>query len=79
VLVTDDGASILFEWNGLATLTDSGMRQLLGSLIHTTDDPGYRWLNDRICAVEGGVRSRSDGPGFEVQFEVSEMVWEGVP
>jgi hypothetical protein len=76
VLETDDGATILFEWQGLAVRTDSGMRQLLGSLVHTTDDPRYRWLNDRVCAVEGEVRSRSDGPGSEVVFEVSEMVWE---
>jgi Protein of unknown function (DUF3237) len=76
VLETDDGATILFEWQGLAVRTDSGMRQLLGSLVHTTDDPHYRWLNDRVCAVEGEVRSRSDGPGSEVVFAVSEMVWE---
>jgi len=79
VLETDDGAAILFEWNELATPTDSGMRQLLGSLVHTTDDPRYRWLNDRVCAVEGEVRPGSDGPGSEVVFEVSEMVWKGVP
>jgi hypothetical protein len=79
VLEADDGATILFEWNGLATPTDSGMRQLLGSLVHTTDDPRYRWLNDRVCAVEGEVRPGSDGPGSEVVFEVSEMVWKGVP
>ena len=29
-LETDDGATVLFHWEGLATLTDSGMRQLLG-------------------------------------------------
>src|SRR3954454_24058464 len=50
VLEADDGATILFELNGLATPTDSGMRQLLGSFVHTTDDPRYRWLNDRVCA-----------------------------
>ena len=55
------------------------MRQLLGSLVHTTDDPRYRWLNDRVCVVEGEVRPGSDGPGSEVVFEVSEMVWKGVP
>ena len=53
VLETDDGATILFEWQGLAVLPDSGMRRLLGSLVHTTDDPRYRWLNDRVCAVRG--------------------------
>ena len=78
VLETDDGGVILFEWQGLAVLTDSSMRQLLGSLAHTTDVPRYRWLNDRVCAVEGEVRPRTDGSGFEVVFEVSVMVWEGV-
>ena len=78
VLETDDGAAILFEWQGLAGLSDSGMRRLLGSLVHTTDDPRYLWLNDRVCAVEGEIRPRTDGSGSEVVFEVSEMVWEGV-
>ena len=78
VLETDEGAAILFEWQGLAVLTDSGMRQLLGSLVHTTSDPRYRWLNDRVCAVEGEVRPRADGSGYEIVLEVSEMVWEGV-
>jgi hypothetical protein len=77
VLETDDGAVILFEWQGLAVLGGSGMRQLLGSLVHTTDDPHYRWLNDRVCAVEGEVRPRTDGSGFDVVLEISEMVWEG--
>jgi hypothetical protein len=30
VLETDDGASVLFHWEGVASLTDTGMRQLLG-------------------------------------------------
>jgi hypothetical protein len=38
VLQTDDGATILFHWEGLATLTDSGMRRLLGMAQHTTDE-----------------------------------------
>jgi hypothetical protein len=78
VLETDDGGAILFEWQGLGVLTDSGMRKLLGSLVHTTDDTRYRWLNDLVCAVEGEIRPRTDGSGFEVVLEVSEMVWEGV-
>jgi hypothetical protein len=78
VLETDDGGAILFEWQWLAVLTNSGMRRLLGSLVHTTDAPRYRWLNDRLCAVEGEVRPRADGSGFKVVYEVSEMVWEGL-
>jgi hypothetical protein len=79
VLETDDGGTILFEWQGLAVLGESHTRRLLGSLVHTTDNARYRWLNDRVCAVEGEVRHRADGSGAEVVFEVSEMVWEGVP
>lgn len=79
MLETDDGGAILFEWHGLAVLTESGMRQLLGSLVHITDDPRYRWLNNRVCAGEGEVRHRTEASGSEVVFEVSEMVWEGLP
>ena len=76
-LETDDGASILFHWEGLASLTDSGMRQLLGTIQHVTDDERYTWLNDRICAVEGEVRPRNGG-GFDVVLEVSLMTWEPI-
>ena len=78
VLETDDGATVLFHWEGLAALTDSGMRQLLGTIQHLSDDERYRWLNDRMCAIEGEVRPRSDGSGFDVVLEVSEMLWEAV-
>lgn len=77
-LETDDGATILFQWEGLAVLTDSGMRQLLGMGQHVTNDERYRWLNDRVCAVEGEVRPRPDAAGFDVVLQVSEMVWEAV-
>src|SRR3712207_4246647 len=78
VLKTDDGAAVLFEWQGLAVLTHPGMRLLLGGLVHTTDGPSYRWRNNRLSAVEGGGRPRTDGPGFAVVIEVSEVVWEGL-
>jgi hypothetical protein len=77
VLETDDGAEILFEWAGLAVLTPTGMRRLLGSITHTTSDERYRWLNDRVGAVEGEVRPRKEG-GFDVVFEVAEMIWEAI-
>ena len=77
VLETDDGAAILFEWAGLAVLTPTGMRRLLGSITHTTSDERYRWLNDRVGAVEGEVRPRKEG-GFDVVFEVAEMIWEAI-
>jgi Protein of unknown function (DUF3237) len=77
-LEADDGATILFHWEGLATLTDSGMRQLLGSTQHVSDDDRYRWLNDRVCAVEGEVRPRGTDGGFDVVLDVSLMTWEPI-
>jgi hypothetical protein len=76
VLETDDGASILFHWEGVASLTDSGMRQLIGLMQHVTDDDRYRWLNDRVCAIEGEVRPRDGGSGFDVVLDVSMITWE---
>jgi hypothetical protein len=75
-LETDDGATILFTWQGLARQAD-GLRQLTGSMTHVTDDERYRWLNDRVCAVAGEVRPMSGG-GFDVVLEVSELLWEPV-
>ena len=77
VLETDDGATVLFSWQGLARLGPDGMRELLGSITHETDDERYRWLNDRVCAIVGEVRP-SAGGGFDVVVEVSELVWEAV-
>jgi hypothetical protein len=62
----------------LASLTDSGMRQLVGTIQHVADDDRYAWLNDRVCAVEGEVWPRSEGAGFDVILDVSLMVWEPV-
>jgi hypothetical protein len=78
VLDTDDGGTILFHWEGLATLTDTGMRSLLGIAQHTSEDERYRWLNDRVCTVEGEIRPRTEGTGFNVVLSVSEMIWEPV-
>ena len=78
VLETDDGAAILFHWEGLAALTESGCEQLLGTIQHVADDERYAWLNDQVCAVEGEVRPRADGAGFDVILDVSLMVWEPV-
>jgi hypothetical protein len=61
-LETDDGATILFAWQGLAPLADGGRRQLVGSMTHVTDDERYRWLNDRVCAVAGEVRPPDGAP-----------------
>jgi hypothetical protein len=77
VLETDDGASILIRWSGLAVLADDGTRRLLGSLHHLTGDARYAHVNERVYTVEGMVRPMAGG-GFDVILEVSEMIWESI-
>jgi hypothetical protein len=35
-----------------------------------------RWLNDRVCAVEGEVRPRDGAAGLRVVLGVSLMTWQ---
>src|SRR6266498_1777420 len=75
VLETDDGATILFAWQGYARTGSNDVRELVGSISHVSGDERYQWLNDRIGAVVGEVRPR-DGGGSSVAIEVLEIVWE---
>ena len=76
VLETDDGATIVFSWRGYARAGTGGMRQLVGSATHMSDDERYCWLNDVFGVVSGEVRPVIGGSGFSVVLDVSELVWE---
>ena len=75
VLETDDGATILYRWDGYARVGRDGMRELVGAIRHETDDERYRWLNDRIGALAGEIRPDGHG-GAVVVVEVADLVWE---
>jgi Protein of unknown function (DUF3237) len=76
VLETDDGATVLYAWHGYGRAGRNGERELVGSVTHETGDPRYSWLNTAVCALAGEVRPREDGAGFDVVYEVAEIVWE---
>jgi hypothetical protein len=76
VLETDDGATVLYAWHGYGRAGSGEARELVGSLVHETGDARYAWLNTAVCTLAGEVRPRGDGRGFEVVYEVSELVWE---
>lgn len=42
---------------------------------HVSDDERYRWLNDRVCTVEGEVQPRAGG-GADVVLDIALMAWE---
>lgn len=63
VLLTDDGATILMTYNGVASRTDAGLALRTAPLFETGDER-YAWLN-RVQAVSIG----SSGQG-SVTYEV---------
>ena len=73
---TDDGATILYAWHGYGRKGPDGVSELVGSITHMTDDPRYAWLNTALAVLAGEVRPREGGRGFDVAFEVAELVWE---
>jgi hypothetical protein len=75
-LDTDDGATILFSWHGYARPGAVDRREIVGSITHLTGNERYAWLNNAVCAMTGEVRPRDGGEGFEVLFDVAELIWE---
>jgi hypothetical protein len=76
VLETDDGATILFAWQGYGCAGASGTSQLLGSMTHITDHERYRWLNDAFCAVAGEVQHQPERHAVDVVLDIYKLVWE---
>ncbi len=72
VIETESGAVVLFAMQGVLRAGE-GMRRLVGSVTHETEDAGLARLNDTVCPVAGEVRERAGG-GFEVALEVAELV-----
>jgi hypothetical protein len=73
-LETDDGATILFSWQRYAP---GSCRQTRNRWQRDARDGNerYAWLNNALCALAGEVRPREDGSGFDVVFDVSELIW----
>jgi hypothetical protein len=63
VIRTEDGAFVLFTFQGrtLPTLDDK-RRQLL-TVCFEAEDERYRWLNDSVCVLEGVISSAITGSG----------------
>ena len=76
VLQTDDGATILFTWQGFGVTAAGGVNQLVGAMTHVSDDERYSWLNTVVCTVAGIVAPRAGGAGLDVVLDVAQLVWQ---
>ncbi len=80
VIETDDAATIMLECHGYGRAYPIGRRQIVGTILHLSDAPQYRRLNDAVCVCVGEVRTLADGPDprTELVLEISELIWEPI-
>jgi|SRR6188472_2731838 hypothetical protein len=78
VIETDDAATIMVEWHGYGRAYPIGRRQVVGSMLHLSDQDPYRRLNDAICVCVGEVRTSDDPaqPRSHLVLDVAELIWE---
>ncbi len=80
VIETEDGATIMVECHGYGRTYPSGRRQIVGTVMHTSDNARYRRLNDVVCVCVGEVRAPHD-PDQEspdLVMDVAELIWEPI-
>ena len=80
VIETDDGASIMVELHGYGRAYPPGRRQVVGSVLHLSDDDWYSRLNDVVCVCAGEVRTTDDPDQDrpDLVLDVAELVWESI-
>jgi hypothetical protein len=82
VIETDDGATIMFDYQGYGRAYPPGRRQIVAAAWHVSNHEKYRWLNDAICVLSGEVRVPAKPAeelkqiDVELVCDVSELVWE---
>jgi hypothetical protein len=80
VIETDDEALVMFEWQGYGRAYPPGRRQIVGAILHSSDAPQYRRLNDAVCVCVGEVRTPVDlaQPEPDLVLDVAELIWEPI-
>jgi len=69
IIKTDDGAIVLFKFQGKTVWVHGMGRQLL-SAIFETEDNRYKWLDDAFCVIESAV----DSPGLRIRSRLYRCV-----
>lgn len=82
VIETEDGAVVMFDYQGYGRAYPKGRRQIVGAAWHVSEHEKYKWLNDVVCALAGEVRwpvkPAEEVKPIDVQLvvDVSEVIWE---
>ena len=80
---TDDGATVMVDYQGYGRRYPAGRRQVVGAAFHITDSERLGHLNDAVCAISGEVRVPDKielvQADVELVFQVSELIWSAPP
>ena len=70
----------MFVWQGYGRAYPPGRRQIVGSVLHVSDNERYRRLNDVVCVCVGEVRAPSepDRESPDLVIDVAELIWEPI-
>jgi hypothetical protein len=73
LIITQDGASILFEFRGRTIFEgdEPGRQNLVGWF--ESDHKSYRWLNDLVCIAEGLISATAGGMVINLYAGIHEM------
>ena len=73
LIVTGDGAQVLFDLRGVTVFNEGrGGQSLLG--MFTAEDERYAWLNDVVCVAEGVIVPAQNTIEIHVYAAVNELV-----
>jgi hypothetical protein len=74
LIVTDDGADVLFSLTGITVFDDEGRgrQDLTGTF--TAQDDRYAWVNDLVCVAEGVIVPAQNTIDIRVYAAVNELV-----
>jgi len=74
LIITDDGAEVLFSLTGITVFTDQGRgeQNLVGTF--TAEDERYAWLNDRVYVAEGVIDPAANTIGIHVYAAINELI-----
>lgn len=78
VIESSDGATIMWECRGYGRAYPPGRRQIVGSVVHLSDDDRHKRLNDAMCVCVGEVRAPTDPSARspDLVLDVAELIWE---
>ena len=75
LIVTDDGAEVLFTLGGVTVFDNGGSRgrqNLSGTF--TAEDERYAWVNDLVCVAEGVIVPAQNTIEIRVYAAINELV-----